>query len=124
MTKEEAKHMSEVLKAYSEGEIIQVKVDDYWSTDRFHGKFNLRPFNYRVLPEPKYRPYANAEEFLKAQKEHGLYLYDTTAKYLIYDFPYEVELKGVTIDGAKPTFKQLCDRYKWQDGTPCGIIEE
>lgn len=52
--------------------------------------------DYRVKPEPpkpKYVPYESAEEFLKAQKEHGPYV-DLLAyreeSWNCYSMPYEV----------------------------------
>lgn len=75
MTKEEATHLSELFKAYSEGKKIQKLtpiyynslgrwVDvDYLSLSDIHN-----PSEYRVKPEAKIRPYKNGGEFLNAQK--------------------------------------------------------
>ena len=68
MTKEEAAHLSDILKAYSEGKSIQrldtSSMQSKWE-DTSVIQLNLPYLHYRVKPESKFRPYANAEEFLK-----------------------------------------------------------
>lgn len=71
MTKEEAKHFSEILKAYSEGKTIEKHV---WiscscgESEEWQKVDNLTPddiqyYDLRIKPEPKLRPYKDAEEF-------------------------------------------------------------
>lgn len=128
MTIEEALQLSEVMKAYSEGKTIQVKsegrdpwVDVSWTLQTV----NTGRYKYRIKPEePKPRPYANAKEFLDAQKEHGPYLIpDKSDKYVL---PTQINQDGL---GYVQEYNQMgwynvFRFYKWQDGTPCGILEE
>lgn len=119
MTKEQAKHLSEVLKAYSEGkELEYLTMDNEWVPKR-GSNFDANPFNYRIKPEPKYRPYKSAEEFLKAQKEHGPYIKISDDYYL----PDMLLEKGICGAGEVETWDKVINKYKWQDGTPCGILE-
>ena len=140
MTKEEAKRLSDVLKAYSDGKTIQVRF--------FHNKFpsgwtdwedadldkyafsSMNDTEWRIKPELKLRPYANVQEFLKDQKEHGPYLYvhnnskdlclpimfpnSTNSFWYLWKDYTDNELKW-----QNSCFKLLDG--KWQDGTPCGI---
>lgn len=66
MTKEEAKHLSEVIKAYSEGKNIEAynSVDGKWWDVCANPSFTLPPDYYRIKSEPKLRPYANTEELM------------------------------------------------------------
>lgn len=127
MTKEEAAYLSDILKAYSEGKQIEVKGynvkwididirEDPWLTKN--------PMNYRIKPkpEPKLRPYKNAEEFLKAQKEHGPMVKSKMGNYLSIT---EVSHKGAWFSDMDIShYENMVNNYCWQDGSPCGILEE
>lgn len=137
MTKQEAAHLSDVLKAYSEGKKIEVKgYDGKWIDTRedtwFATNAMTNPMSYRIKPEPKYRPYANAEEFLKAQKEHGPFIKSDLSEFCAY---YSIRVvhpqgEGITFSYAlgagdrEVCYQQLLDEMYWQDGHPCGIAEE
>lgn len=123
MTKEEAKHLSEILKAYSEGRIIQIHLpSDKWE-DTPYPAFDRHPLNYRIKPEPKYRPYNSAEEFLNAQKEHGPHiLYDKFGYNVITQINQDSIWINLYQSHQKISFSKLVN-YKWQDGTPCGVLE-
>lgn len=79
------------------------------------------------LKHLSYRPYKNNEEFLNAQKEHGPY-FVFEDNYLILPIrvlPLGIEL-FVPWSGDKSvrgiSYKSIVN-FKWQDGTPCGILE-
>lgn len=124
MTKEEAAHLSDVLKAYSEGkEIEHLRTDGVWDCICKDPIFTEGPMRYRIKPEPKYRPYANAEEFLKAQKEHGPYMF-ANFKYFL---PLSLRDNKVMFQDEKDSELVRFDELvyvQWQDGTPCGIVTD
>lgn len=77
----------------------------------------------------KYRPYANAEEFLKAQKEHGLYFkYKEGNKN--WFLPDIIDDEGCNIGVSKwkdnhvssVSYSWICDKFKWQGGAPYWIL--
>lgn len=125
MIKEDAKHLSEVLKAFSEGKTIQYKekTSEEWQDLYFQSWTNVYSscYDYRVKPEPKYRPYANAEEFLKAQKEHVMTVKDDYCYYNVASFNNEAIYLAI---GKSYNYAQIVDMFVWaDDGTPCGILE-
>ena len=73
MTREEAKKLLPFIQAFSEGKTIQSKciTDEipFW-LDNNNPTFNVDDFDYRIKPEPKYRPFANAQECLEEMKKH------------------------------------------------------
>lgn len=86
-------------------------------------------FEYRIKPQPTYRPYKNAEEFLVAQKEHGMYLREKTSHVIV--MPLGVDDSEALLpqtSGQLATevflYENLLDCFVWQDGTPCGVEEE
>lgn len=135
MTKEEAKHLSEVLKAYSEGKIIEYRKKNtvICAWEVYKGQsIDENFYEYRIKPEPKLRSYKDAEEFLKAQKEHGPFIKSGLGKTCAY---YSIRVvhpgrEGVTFSYAlsagdrEVSYQQLLDEMYWQDGHPCGITEE
>ena len=73
MTREEAKKLLPFIQAFSEGKTIQSKciTDEMplWWDDN-NPTFEVDGFDYRIKPEPKYRPFANAEECIEEMKKH------------------------------------------------------
>lgn len=71
MTREEAKKLLPIIKAFSDGETIQHLdiINDKWEdVDEFvyHGSVKC----YRIKPEPKYRPFKDAEECWQGMQNH------------------------------------------------------
>lgn len=110
-----------VMEAYQGGKTIQKSfygINDY--RDVSNPKWNWAEYDYRVKPESKIRPYANAEEFLKAMKEHGPFF---TSDGDVYRLAFTVFNDRINYDNTWCSYDKLELDYKWQDGTPCGIEE-
>ena len=71
MTKEKAKYLAEVLKAYAEGKTIEVLLDGGWREVNLD-EYSLDAENehYRIKKEPKYRPFRSAKECFEEMKKH------------------------------------------------------
>ena len=113
--------MIAVMTACKEGKTIQCANagNDDWE-DWSHPSWNWNRFDYRVKPEPKIRPYANAKEFIAAAKEHGPYVYHIGQ----YSIVRIVDDNGANIDNAHMPYTHLLSlNYRWQDGHKCGIME-
>lgn len=126
MTREQIKSYMELFKAYSEGKEIEVivPVEKGWKWVPAK-ELHLNDLgSYRVKPELKLRPYANTEELLKAQKDHGPNIaYDKFG----YNSITQIEENSIWINPSqyhqKISFDKLVN-YTWQDGHPCGILIE
>ena len=72
MTREEAKKMLPLIKAYSEGKIIEWYSSNFdkWEEQGENCGFEFSPKTYRIKPEPKYRPFKNAEECWNEMLKH------------------------------------------------------
>lgn len=132
------KEMIEVMQAYERGEQIEcrdlgteswypVSYDPDWSNDP---DWNMSDCEYRIKPNPTYRPYKNIQEFLQAQKEHGMNIRERGCKY--YRLPLYITdtLIGIqytrsddSVVSMDTSYEDLLRDYTWQDGTPCGIEE-
>lgn len=130
--------MTKVMLAYERGEKIEMHArnafDDNDWCDIDLPLWNWSDIDYRVKPKPTYRPYKNADEFLQAQKEHGMWLKmkdtdcylnpvsitNTMVHTMVNPLCISKKNGGLYSD----TYGQLFPKYVWQDGTPCGVKEE
>ena len=114
ITREDAKKLLPIMKAFSEGKQIQHFNIDKWEDTDFM-PFTDHPSYYRIKPEPKYRPFKNAEECLEEIQKHQPigWIKNDKGSYFSLSF----------IDNTTDLEYQF-NRYKFVDGTPFGIKEE
>lgn len=117
--------MIAVMQAYADGKKIEFLNMGEW-IDCSHPSWNWVNCTYRIKPEPKYRPYENADECFADMEKHGSWIKEGNKYRLIVG----VEEDGVvTVDynlgiGLSP-YLGLLREYVWaDDGTPCGVLEE
>lgn len=60
MTREDAKQLLPIIQAFAEGKCVETKTSSGW-VNMENMSFAGKPKAYRIKPEPKYRPFANAE---------------------------------------------------------------
>ena len=114
MTREKAKKLLPILKAYSEGKTIQLFVCGEW---RDRDTLHLEDDNcqYRIKPETKYRPFKDAEECFNEMGKHQPFGYIKCKDRNSY-FPISF--------GDNSYFDYLLENRIFADGTPFGIKEE
>ena len=117
MTREQAKELLPIIQAYAEGEIIQYKnfLDEWTDIKENEGlSFICPPSDYRIKPQPKYRPFKSQEECWSEMLKHQPFgwLRDEDGDYIL---PATV--------GNKSDFIFRFKVYKFTDGTPFGIME-
>ena len=128
MTREEAKRRAELYSALAEGKIIQFKQENgEWTdlkTDLMCGIAGS--FRYRIKPEsePKYRPFANAEECLQEMMKHQPFGWITSQGAFFYIIYIEDKLFGYgsacgTILHSE--FNDVLKSFTFADGTPFGV---
>lgn len=129
MLRQQAKELLPIIQAYAEGKTIQVKAsDNLWY--EYNGnnnklKFDSDPQNYRIKPEPKYRPFKNMEECWEEMLKHkpfGWVKFPTTN--IFYSVLKVTNINCVFVDGTKLSFLGLYKYTTFADGTPFGIKEE
>ena len=73
MTREEAKELLPIIKAFAEGKMIQDKIDgltDWVDTDEINLEFEGKKILHRIKPEPKCRRLKNQEECWQEMLKH------------------------------------------------------
>ena len=129
MTKEKAKYLAEVLKAYAEGKPIEVFLDKEFKwgevpTDGYH--FDVENDSYRIKKEPKYRPFKNAKECFEEMKKHypigWMYLDKIWDNILVHIT--EIGVGYVEFDSCIYSFVEAFNKgFTFADGQPFGIKE-
>ena len=114
-TKEDAKKLWPIMKAYSEGKKIQFFDDEKW-VDREKLSFDSEPHRYRIKPKTKYRPFKNAEECLEEIQKHQPIGWIKNEKGAYFSLTF--------IDNTTTDLEYQFYRYKFVDGEPFGIKEE
>ena len=130
MTREEAKKLLPVIKAFADGKKIETRYDiyDWTETEVLH----LESKNeYRIKPEPKYRPFETVEECWEEMLKHEPFgfLSDTDEHdYFSICRVFEEEGKPKITYASNPysdfDMIKTFDKYQFADGTPFGVKEE
>ena len=107
-----------IIHAYAEGKAIEsrcIKGDKSLWYDDEDPSFD-DDFEYRLKPEPKYRPFANAEECWNEMQKHQPFGWTKLIGAIEYSFITDVDDNINYSDAIK--------EYTFADGTPFGIKEK
>ena len=119
MDRNQAKVLLPIIQAFSEGRKIMVKArrlsdDEYNSSAVDDCSFNIKQLDYRVKPEPTYRPFKNAEECWQEMQKHQPFGWVKCAdKYF-----------SISAIDSNNNYEIDFDDYTFADGTPFGVKEE
>lgn len=122
MNRKEAEELLPIIKAFSEGRIIEFSsitdVSKAWREVTDFPIGMIKNFKFRIKPEPKFRPFKDAEECWQEMQKHqpfGWY------KDKDGDFFMVNTVSNQIIQSLQAIFKNGCT---FADGTPFGIKEE
>ena len=125
MNQNQAKELLPIIKAFSEGKVIQMKTVDKGWQDIFFASFDSNPEDYRIKPESKYRPFANAEECWQEMLKHGPFGWvkckEDRSLGLITLIINEA---SIYVNGIGSNSERTMRGFTFADGTPFGILEE
>ena len=128
MTREEAKRRAELYSALAEGKTIQVQnsYTDEWrdlDINKIYGFIN--GFNYRIKPEPKYRPFKTHGECWNEMLKHQPFgwVRSKKCKALLWNVT-SINKDDITIICDYYKFHRAFECFEFTDGTPFGIKEE
>lgn len=128
MDRNQAKELLPIITAYSKGKEIQIQhIDGTWQDAK---DLNLgRGLIYRIKPEPKYRPFKDAEECWTEMLKHQPFGWLTSQNGEVKSFIISIDNEGLVIgdrNNGVMGFFTATDLFKikFADGTPFGIKEE
>lgn len=136
MTKEEAKEFYPILQAFAEGKTIECRTKPSFieGSDVLNDWTEMKEIEfwkhteYRIKPEPKYRPFKDAKECMAEMLKHqpfGLITCQCAFFHVIY-----IEDKLIGYGSACGTilhikFNDALKRFTFVDGLPFGVkVEE
>ena len=135
MNRIEAKEFYPILQAFAEGKVIECRtkpsavigtgVQNEWIETKEIGFWCY--IEYRIKPEPKYRPFKDAEECWQEMLKHNPFGFmkfkDTeSGYYMLTGISIGV---GVGINDSLFSYDRVFDDYTFADGTPFGVkVEE
>ena len=127
MTKEQAKHLAEVLNAYADGKPIEVLLDGEWGeVDLNEYSFDPENESYRIRKEPTYRPFKNAKECFEEMKKHypiGWMCLDKIWDNIFVHIT-EIGVRDIEFDSCVYSFVEAFNKgFTFADGQPFGIKE-
>lgn len=123
MDRNQAKELLPVIKAFSEGKGVETKTGSGWISIE-NMSFAGNPDNYRIKPEPKYRPFANAEECWAEMQKHEPFGWVKSTLFKDLALVQRVTTLYVEIYRDIIDYKDTLEKFTFADGTPFGILEE
>ena len=129
MTREEANKALPTLQAFAEGKVIQML--DYrsiWTdlTEREGlpiGTLGESPNIFRIKPDPKYRPFKDAEECWQEMLKHQPFGWVKYKKYGYFALITTIHSGNtVSLNGKEGwDFLHIIDNYVFADNAPFGV---
>ena len=122
MTREEARHFWPIIKAYSEGKVIEYLLSEgKWATINEDFLFDNSHERYRVKQEPKYRPFRDNNECWDEMQKHRFVGWligkVSEAPTIIQSISYN----SVYIRATPYTYEEAMRMYTFADGAPFGV---
>ena len=127
MTREEAKQLLPIIQAFAEGNAIEsrcIKGDKSLWYDDEDPSFD-DDLEYRIKPEPTYRPFKDAEECWKEMQKHQPFGWVewNDVRYNIYVVS-STSVCLINGNCANMDFAYAYQKLTFADGTPFGVKEE
>lgn len=130
MNRQETKNILPIIQAFAEGKTVQFKWGNgAWVDLEKNDALNLArlvkyPQDYRIKPEPKYRPFKNKEECWQEMQKHQPlgWIKASHGQFLIIG----IRKNGVAfgVNDNWHGYNYIFNDYTFADGTPFGIKEE
>lgn len=130
----EVQKLFPILEAIKEGKTIQFKDSDGWRDINGDDEgFYLNTLveetdKYRIKPEPKYRPFKDAEECWQEMEKHKYFGWikgkdaSIPSRFMIINSVRDEEVSITS--GIDFTYGELVEYYTFIDGTPFGVKGE
>ena len=129
MNRKEAIELLPIIQAFAEGKDIEYRTKGFnedWKKVTQIPALSFESFEYRIKPNPKYRPFANAEECWNEMKKHQPFGWvrskDNGNRSLI---TLMVSEKDISINGFSGlTMYDIMEKFTFDDGAVFGILKE
>ena len=133
MNRNQAKEFYPILQAYAEGKVIEsrTKPSAVKGTDIPNDWTEMKEIEfwnnteYRIKPEPKYRPFANAEECWQEIQKHKPFGWVKSTLFKDFDLVQRVTTLYVEINREIIDYKDALEKFTFADDNNFGVkVEE
>ena len=130
MTRQEVKQLLPIWIAFAEGKAIECRtkpctistsIPNEWTEMKEIDFWNC--VEYRIKPEPKYRPFKDAEECWQEMLKHEPFGWVKTKDKGIRLYIVGLNQKRAFTQVGH-NYDEAIDEFTFSDGTPFGILEE
>lgn len=131
MNRERAKELLPIIQAFAEGKKVESALicdNGEWSDDIY--PLWSDGYVYRIKPEPKYRPFKDADECWEEMQKHQPFGWiigkSNHIRRIIESTGSMFTCNGnnVLIGSTWESFAYMFKQYNFADGTPLGKLEE
>lgn len=132
MTREEVKQLLPIWVAFAEGKVIECRtkpgtissvIPNEWTKMKEIAFWN--GIEYRIKPEPKYRPFKDEEECWKEMLKHQPFGWVKSKEDgSLGLITLIISEENIFINGIGCNSERTMRGYTFADGTPFGILEE
>lgn len=127
MNRKEAAELLPIIKAFAEGKNIEYRSkgfnEDWKKVTQIPG-LSFNSFEYRIKPEPKYRPFVNTKECWTEMQKHQPFGWLRVIRENARTIVNYIHNKGVIFSNGSVSFERMFDNYTFADGTPFGVKAE
>ena len=126
MNRKEAKELMPIIQAFAEGKAIEsrcIKGDKSLWYDDEDPSFD-DDLEYRIKPEPTYRPFKNAEECWQEMQKHKPFGWVKSTLFKDLALVKRVTTLYVEINRDIIDYKDAFDKFTFADGTNFGVKVE
>ena len=132
MDRNQAKEFYHILQAYAEGMVIEcrTKPSAVKGTDIPNDWTEMKEIEfwnnteYRIKPEPKYRPFKDAEECWQEMKKHQPFGWVKSTLFKDFDLVQRVTTLYVEINREIIDYKDALEKFTFADDTNFGVKVE
>lgn len=128
MNRSEAKELLPIIQAFAEGKTIQIRrhgEESCYDSTNSKLNFDLGYYSYRVKPEPKCRPFKNADECWQEMLKHQPFGWLREKGRNVRTQIGFIHTEGIQgTSGGSSNYKAFFDCFSFADGAPFGVKEE
>ena len=132
MNRKEAKELMPIIQAFAEGSVIEcrTKPSAVKGTDIPNDWTEMKEIEfwnnteYRVKPEPTYRPFKNGEECWQEMQKHQPFGWVKSTLFKDFDLVQRVTTLYVEINREIIDYKDALDKFTFADDTNFGVKVE
>ena len=127
MDRQQAKELLPIIQAFAEEKNIEYRnkgFNEDWKKVTKIPELSFKSFEYRIKPEPKYRPFVNTEECWAEMQKHQPFGWLKVIRENARTIVNYIHNKGVIFSNGSVSFERMFDNYTFADGTPFGVKAE